>query len=484
MSEIPPGRRPMTTAALRRHGHEVVDLVVDHLEHLADGPPWQPVPPAVRDTLEATPLPADGMGPAELLERIRRDVLPYPFGNGHPRFFGWANPPPSLEGVLVDMIATAMNPSCAGGDHAAIHLERGVVRWLATLVGHPGDGVLVSGGSAGALTALAAARHRAARADGWDDRTDGVAHDGAARLVLYVSGEGHSSHRKAVRLLGLGDDGMRVVATDPAGRVDPAALRAAVADDRRAGRRPFGVVASAGVVSTGAIDPLAAIADVCAEHGLWFHVDGSLGGVGVLDERVAPRYAGMERADSLVLDPHKWLGVPVDCAAVLVRDLDELRSTFSLVPSYLRTSAGDDPWLSEYVFDQTRPFRALRLWATLAGAGRNGLAARVRRDNDHAARLAELVSDAADLELVAEPDLCVVVFRWRSGARAVDHDDQVNVALPRAVQLEGDVFLTGARLDGREVVRACFMHPGTTDDDIDRIIPAVRRAARGLTSTG
>jgi glutamate/tyrosine decarboxylase-like PLP-dependent enzyme len=368
-----------------------------------------------------------------------------------------------------------MNPSCAGGDQAAVHLENLVVGWLAQLIGYPGGGVLVSGGSAGALTALAAARHRAALADGWDDRVEGMGGKRAADLRLYVSDEGHSSLRKAAQLLGFGDNGVRIMPTDRAGRLLIEPLAAAVEGDRAGGRRPFCVVASAGVVGTGVIDPLADVAELCRRNGMWFHVDGSLGGFGVLDPGVRSRFRGMEAADSVVLDPHKWLSVPIDCAALLVGQLDDLRSTFSLVPSYVRSREGDEPWFSEYVFDQTRPFRALKLWATMAAAGRDELGARIGRSIARARRLAGQVTAAPELELLAEPELCVVAFRLASAS------DETNRRLPEVVQRMGDVFLTGAKVDGREAIRACFMHDATTDADVDRIVPAVLAAARSMT---
>jgi glutamate/tyrosine decarboxylase-like PLP-dependent enzyme len=453
----------------RRHGHAVVDLLAGYLDELPLRPPWTPVPPDRRRSLAGQQLPDSGQPFEELLRFLADEVLPYPFGNGHPRFFAWGNPPPALEGVLADFVAAAMNPSCAGGDHAAIYLERCTTRWVAELVGYPGDGVLVSGGADGALTALAAARHRAATRDGWDDLADGVTSDGA-RFRLYASTETHGCQRKAARLLGLGDVGVRLVPVDGAGRLDIGSLVDAIRDDRAAGLRPFCVVANAGAVSTGAVDPLAAIAEVCEREQLWFHVDGSLGGFGILDERRRELFHGLERADSLVLDPHKWLSVPVDCAVVLVRDLDGLRDTFSLVPPYLRRSAGELPWYSEYVYDQTRPFRALKLWATLAGVGRHGLAARIRRNIDHAVRLADQIASSDELELVVAPTLNVVGFRHTGG-------DDVNRAIPDVVQTAGDLYLRGTVVHGSEALRACFMHPATTADDVDHIVPAVLRAA-------
>jgi glutamate/tyrosine decarboxylase-like PLP-dependent enzyme len=461
----------MTPEDFRRHGHAVVDLMANYLEALPDGPVWQPVPPSNRDALLHDPLPSLGRDFDALLDFARDHVVPYPFGNGHPRFFGWGNPPPALEGVLAEFVASAMNPSCAGGDQAAVHLERCTVRWLAELVGFPGDGVLVSGGAAGALTALTAARHRAAIADGWSDRVEGFTGERAAKFVIYVSTETHSCQHKAAQLLGFGDKGVRVIPTDAAGRMDAALLDAAISADRRAGLRPCCVVATAGIVTTGVIDPLGAIAEVCARERVWFHVDGSLGGFGMLDPRAAHLFDGLDRADSLSLDPHKWLSVPIDCAVILTRDLDDFRSAFSLVPSYLRGRPGDDPWFSEYVFDQTRPFRALKLWATLAATGRDEVRARICRNRDQALRLATQIRASSVLELVADPEMNIVTFRYVPG------DDDLNRAIAVAVQRAGDVFLIGARVGGREVLRACFMHYGTSDTDVDRIIPAVLRAA-------
>ncbi len=466
----------MNIEEFRRHGHAVVDLLADYLDELPQRPPWTPVPPDRRQLLAGQELPASGHPFDELLEFMADEVLPYPFGNGHPRFFAWGNPPPALEGVLADFIAAAMNPSCAGGDHAAICLEQCTTRWVAELVGYPADGVLVSGGADGALTALAAARHRAAIRDGWDDLTQGVTSVRASRYRLYASTETHSCQRKAARLLGLGDAGVHLIPVDRAGRLDVEALATTIRDDRAAGLRPFCVVANAGAVSTDAVDPLAAIAELCEREQLWFHVDGSLGGFGVLDERRRPLFHGLERADSLVLDPHKWLSVPIECAIVLVRHLDGLRDTFSLVPPYLRSAAGELPWYSEYVYDQTRPFRALRLWATLAGVGRDGVVTRITWNIDHAVRLADQIESSDDLELLAEPTLNVAAFRHTGG-------DDVNRAIPGLVQSAGDIYLRGTVVNGceRSASASCTTRPPPTM--WDHIVPAVLRAAHQLATT-
>ncbi len=475
-------------AELRRLGYRAVDLMVEHLAGLAEGPVFQPMTPDERRSLLDQPLPATPTAPDAILDQIQARVLAHPMGNGHPRFFGWINSPPVPFAALADMLAAALNPSCAGGDHAAIYLERAVVRWLMELLGFPTEGsmgLLVSGGSMASLTCLAAARSWVAKRDGWDVRQDGVGR-APAPLTLYLSEEGHSCLRKSAELLGLGAASLRYVPVDDALRIDVEALRAAVQQDRAAGLRPFCVAASAGTVNTGAIDPFDALADLCAEEDLWLHVDGAYGGVGVLDPAVAARYVGLDRAHSLTLDPHKWLSVPVECGCALVRDGALLRETFSLVPPYLRTEEGKGfgglPWYSEYGFQQTRGFRALKLWSTLLLAGRDGLAQHVTRCNALARHLAGLIDASDDLELLAPVELSVVNFRYLPPG--LDGDDvrldALNKAIVEEVQAGGETFLTQTTLRGQFSLRACVVHYATTEADLRALLDTVRRVGARL----
>ncbi|KJS62612.1 pyridoxal phosphate-dependent decarboxylase family protein [Streptomyces rubellomurinus] len=474
----------MTAEDFRTSAHAAADLVTDYLAELPARPVWQPMDEAARTALLDGPLPAEGRPLDDLLAAIGRDVLPYPMGNGHPRFFGWVNSAPAPAGVLATLVASAMNPSSAGGDHADVHLERAVVRWIAELVGFPhpaGGGLLTSGTSMATIVCLAAARDRAARRAGVDVRADGLA--ALPPLVGYVTGETHSCVRKAAELLGLGSRHLRTVATGPDGRLDPDELRAAIERDRAAGLLPFLAVASAGTVGTGAVDPFEPIADLCAEQGLWLHVDGAYGAFGRLDPAIAHRYAGLERADSLALDPHKWLGVPVDCGCALVRDAGELRATFSLVPSYLRDeTAGSLGWFSEYGTEQTRPFRALKVWATIAHRGRDGLRQDIARCTALARKLGELVASDEELELLAEVQTSIVAFRHRAPGLDGPALDALNRELPAAVQRRGRVFVTGARLGEREMLRACLLNAATTEDDLRLLLAEVKAAARELRS--
>ena len=425
----------------RRAGHALVDAVTDHLGALPGRPVWQPLPEDLRMELLSLPLPQGPTGLDPLVEKMARDVLPYPMGNGHPVFFGWVNPPPSLAGVLASLAAAAMNPSVVSGDHADVHLERTTVRWLAELVGYPhapGAGLLTSGASAATIVCLAGARARAAAAAGREVRRDGLA--SGPPLLSYVPSEAHSCVPRAIELLGLGSGSIRPVPLS-GGRLDADALRAAISADRAAGGMPALLVGSAGTVNTGAIDPLEALADVAAAEGLWFHVDGAYGAFGVLDPAIAERYRGMERADSLTLDPHKWLGVPVDSGCALVRRADGLREAFSTVPPYLRQDAGADVGtFAEYGMEQTRPFRALKTWATIAARGRDGIVAQVVRANKQARELAVLIEREPSLELAAVPDTSIVAFRARAARlRAGPARGRESVLSPRESRRAGGI---------------------------------------------
>jgi aromatic-L-amino-acid/L-tryptophan decarboxylase len=330
--------------------------------------------------------------------------------------------------------------------------------------------------------ALATPRQRAAAEQGWDVREEGLS--GRPPMVLYVSAEGHSCLRKAAELLGVGNRHVREVPVDRELRMDVRALCELVSSDRAAGLWPFCVAASAGTVNTGAVDPLDEIADVAAEHGLWYHVDGAYGALGVLADDGGDRYMGMARADSLALDPHKWLGVPVDCGCILVREPKTTRDAFSLVPAYLRDDgAGDLGWFSEYGPEQTRPLRALRAWATMSHLGHDGIVDLVNHCTKLARTLATMVDGSDDFELLAPVSASITAFRHRPADVPVDRLDALNRAIPAVVQRRGRVFITGTRLAGIEALRACFLNPATEADDLTTLLDEIRDAAKELLST-
>lgn len=468
---------------IRRVGYRVVDLIASHLTELPGRPTFQPVPAALAAEMLGEPVPRQGETVDTILDRFAREIEPYPFGNGHPRYYAWVNSPPAVIGILAESLAAAMNPSVAGGNHAAVWVERQVLDWFKQMLGLPeaSMGLLVSGASAAAITALAVARHATCARAGIDVRRTGP---GAARLLVYRSAEGHACHRKAVELLGLGHANLRVVETDEALRLRPHVLDEMLAADRAAGYLPMAVIASAGTVNTGAIDPLDAVGRVCARHGVWLHVDAAYGGPAILTPEYGAALAPLGRADSVALDPHKWLYVPVDAGVVLVRDGALMRDAFSLVPPYLRTD-GDPhgvqgpPWLSEYGAEQTRPFRALKVWAALRYFGLDGYRALLAHDLSLAGRLADRVRRHRDLELREPQSLSIVCFRLAPPEMrgADDQLDALNRAALRTLQLSGRGFLSSTMLDGRVWLRACIVNPRATEADVDAVVDAVAAAA-------
>jgi aromatic-L-amino-acid/L-tryptophan decarboxylase len=470
---------------IKRVGYRVVDLIADHVTALPGKPVFRPFP---RDLgtrfLESTP-PEDGEAADAVLDAFEKEIAPFPFGNGHPRFYGWVNSPPVMMGIFAEALAATMNPSCAGGNHAAIYVERQVVNWFRQLVGFPREsmGLLVSGGSMAALTALAVARH--ARC-GFDVRAKGVQAT-PRRLTCYRSREGHACHQKAIELLGIGHEHLRTVDHDEALQMRPSALDAAIQADVAEGHIPIAVIASAGTVNTGAIDPLDEIADVCARHGVWLHIDGAYGGPAILSRSYSKQLSALSRADSLALDPHKWLYVPVEAGLVLVRDAAVMRSAFSLVPPYLWTDAhaegvGGLPWFSEYGYQQTRAFRALKVWMALRHHGLTGYRQSIERDIMLAELLAAALRSMPDFEVLEPRSLSIVCFRYAppEDSRNAEAIDALNKAALEKVQLGGRAFLSSTVIDGRFWLRACIVNPRARDSDVLSVIDTVREAARDV----
>ena len=476
--------RTWTADEIRRIGYRVVDLIADHLTTLPDEPAFRPVPPGHAQEFLSSPPPQDPVSPDDILELFTKAIEPYPFGNGHPRFWGWVNSPPAVMGVFAEALAAAMNPSCAGGNHAAIYVEHQVIAWFRELLGFPATsmGLLVSGGSMATMTALAVARHVKS---GVDVRLNGL-RDAPAPFGFYLSTEAHSCARKAIELLGFGSASVRTIATDADFRIKIGDLEAAIADDLARGVRPIAVIANGGSTNTGAIDDLAAIAGVCRRHDVWLHVDAAYGGPAILSAEYAGPLHAIAQADSVALDPHKWLFVPVEAGMVLMRDADAMRSTFSLVPPYIRQSGSAGgvyglPWFSEYGFQQTRGFRALKVWMTLQQFGVNGYREAIEENLALAEYLAARVRDARDLELMAPPSLSIVCFRFLDPSLAGDEAiAALNRVLLERLQLGGEAFLTSTELRGRYVLRACFVNYRSRREDVDRMLGAVRAIGREL----
>ncbi len=471
-----------------RLGERLLAALVDYKHGLRDRAARPVESPELGRAILEQPLPETGVSPDAIIDFVTRDMIPHAFGNDHPRFFAWIVGPSAPIGALAEFAANTTNTPTGGASLVPLSLEQCVSRWLMELIGYPTEGsmgLLVSGGSVANLTALTVARHWAAKADGWDVRSEGL-QGRRPRYMVYATQEAHSCVRKSVEMLGLGTESLHEVPIDAERRMDVSGLARAVAEDRAAGHRPFCVVASAGTVNVGAVDPIAAIADLAAAEDLWLHVDGAYGWIGGIDPDKAPLYEGLERAQSVALDPHKWLCVPIECGCTLVRDARLQREAFSHVAPYLQIDKKIDedalPWPMEFGIQLTRGFRALKTWATLSHLGRQGARELVTRHNRLARRLADAIEAAPDLELTAPVTLSIVCFRyrppgWRGGEAALD---ALNRRINDRINEAGRVYATPTELDGRYVLRACIINYATRASDVDALIEEVRRAGAEL----
>lgn len=428
-------------------------------------------------------LPIDGV-PLERLMEECRTVIDLSRHNGHPRFFGYVASPSTPIGAYADLITGALNANitCWRSGPAGTELEQLVVRWLGALIDYDRDakGLLTSGGSMANMIALLVASRRTL---GDEASRKGLWAAGSP-LVIYASEEVHMSIAKAADILGLGRDQVRAIACDDRQRMRVDSLREQIANDLREGLRPCCVVGSAGTVNTGVVDPLDEIANIAAEFKLWFHVDGAYGAPGVLDKRKKDLFRGLERADSVSLDPHKWLYVPVDAGCLLFRDPRPVKATFSTEDAdYIKVHGHSDDeafafW--DYGVELSRRFRALKVWLTLRYYGVRRIAEAVSEDISLAAYLGELVSAADDFELLAPVELSICCFRYvPPGSKATDTElDRLNERIMSRVQTGGRAYVSNATVNGRFALRACITNFRTTKSDIEMTVETIRDAAR------
>lgn len=472
---------PEDWSGVRRLAHELLDDLIDQVSAVSEGPAWKPLPSDVKARLEepAALAPTDL---ADVLGDLRRDILPYATGNRHPGWFGWVHGTGTVEGALGELVAAFMNCNVGGREHAAVYVERQVVGWLADLFRLPAgsSGLLVSGTSMATIVGLAVAREAVAPGR---VRADGVV-AAPGPLVAYAAEGAHVSIRKALELLGLGGASLRRVPAHPASGMDPAALAAMIAADRDAGLHPFCVIGTAGSVTTGAIDDLAAVADVCAREGIWFHVDAAFGGALALSSRLRDRLAGIERADSLAFDLHKWMHVPYDAGCLLVRDAEAHRATFSADRNYLsrfdRGAGAGDPWFTDFGPELSRGFRALKVWVTLRTHGLDRLGAMVEKNCEQAAWLGERLAGLDGWTLAAPTSLNIVCFRAEPPADGPIDADELNREIVMRVQESGVAVPSTAEIDGRLCIRVAITNHRTRREVLEALVDAAERIRREI----
>ncbi len=457
----------------------MVDDMVDHLAGIADGPVWTRMPDALRGELKEEVLPRAGEGAEAAYAEFCRLVLPYATCNLHPMFMGWVQGAGNPVGMLAELLAGALNANLGGRDHAPIEIERQVMRWAAEMVGFPASasGLLVTGTSIANFIAVLVARTRVL---GREVRGEGL---GDAQLAAYASDAAHGCVPRALDMAGIGADQLRLIPCDGAQRIRLDALEERVEADRRAGIAPFLVVGTAGTVDTGAVDDLEGLADFCRAKRLRFHVDAAFGALATLSPQRREMLAGIERADSVAFDFHKWGQVPYDAGCILVRDGADQLAAFGQDVAYLqreaRGLAAGHPWPCDLGPDLSRGFRALKVWMTLKAYGADRLGAVVDRCCDLAQHLATRVAAEPSLELLAPVALNIVCFRvcpeagW-DGAEL----DRLNRDLVADVQEAGIAAPSTTTVGGKLAIRAAIVNHRTTECDVDRLVTAVLAAAR------
>lgn len=478
---------PNDWESTRKLGHKMLDDMIDYLKTVRERPVWQNIPDQVKSQFTA-PVPLNPEQPEEVYQEFVEKVLPYPMGNIHPRFWGWILGTGTVTGAFAELLAASMNTNTGGGNHIANHVEKQVLDWIKEMLGFPASasGILTSGCSASNLIGLAVARNMKAS---FDLRRKGLQLS-PEKMVLYASEEAHSSIQKAVELLGLGNEALRLLPVNDHFQIDVAKLNVAIIRDRKEGFAPFCVVGAAGTTNTGSVDDLYSLAALCRREKLWFHVDGAFGAWARLSPKAKKLVMGIELADSLALDMHKWMYMPYEIGCVLVQEEKYHRKAFSLTPDYLAhgkgergVAGGDLPWFSDYSYELSRGFRALKAWMSIKEHGSKKYARIIQQNIDQAFYLGELIEASTDLVLSAPISLNIVCFRFVSTEVDDIVLDEVNKQIAIELQESGIAVLTGTVINGRYVLRVANTNHRSRREDFETMVKEVLKIGKKLISS-
>ncbi|ESY13703.1 aspartate aminotransferase family protein [Mesorhizobium sp. C386A] len=473
---------PSDWADVQSLSHRIVDDAVAYLRDVRQRPVWQEMPGDVRDFFTAS-LPQSPTPLADIYGDVVNKVMPYPMGNIHPRFWSWYMGSSNFTGALGDFLAAIQGSNLGGGNHAAALMDGQVVDWCKQITGMPASasGTLVSGGSMANIIGLTVARNTKA---GIDVREHGV---GAIEkpLRFYGSDQVHSCHRKAMEALGLGNKALRRIASDAGLRIDIEGLRTAISEDRAAGFKPACIIGNAGTVNTGAIDDLQALAKLAHEEDLWFHVDGCIGALIAIAPENAHRVAGIEWADSIALDPHKWLHAPFEAGCALVRDASAHGKTFAVTPEYLESTPrglASGQWLHDYGLQTSRGFKALKVWMALREHGVEKFGRLIDQNIAQGQYLSGLIAAEPALELTAPTSINIVCFRYRADGLDGERAKALNTEIMLRLQEDGTAAISDTTVQGRHCLRVAINNHRTRREDLDLLVAETVRLGNEIAS--
>lgn len=461
--------------------HQMVDDAFDYVKNVRDRKIWQEMPEDILNSFKSE-LPESPSTAVDVYQELRDNILPYPMGNVHPRFWAWYMGNGTISGVMGDFWASVINPNLGGGNHAGHKVEEQVINWIKQIIEFPksASGLLVSGGSMANFAALAVARNVKA---GYDIRSEGLKEN---NLVFYASTEIHSCNTKAVELLGLGTKGLKKIEVNEDYTININTLKKQIKEDKANGLKPLCIIGTSGTVNTGAIDDLNAIADICKEENLWFHVDGAIGAIAMLSETLKPQLKGIERADSVALDLHKWLHMPFEAGCVIIKDNNAHKNTFALIPEYLakntRGLASGDNWFSEYGLQLSRRFRALKIWMSLKEHGSKRFGRMITRNVEQAFYLGNLIDKHDDLELLAPIGMDIVCFRFNPKGKTVDELNALNKEIKLQLEEQAIALPGYTTLNGAYCIRCAISSHRVTNEDFNVLIEEVLRIGKEINS--
>ncbi len=463
---------PQDWDALRKLGRQMMDETLTHLEGIEEKPVWQPISQESKDFFSGS-VPKEPQGEEQAYQDFKEQILSNPMGNIHPRFWGWVMGNGIPYAAMTDFLSSAINPNMGGGEHIPNYVERQVVEWCKEMLGFPmaSSGVLTSGGSMANFTGLAVARNVMA---GFNVRDEGVAAS-PHPMTVYASVETHSSNYKAVEQLGLGKNQMRFIPVTEENVIDIELLEEKLREDKENGFKPICIIANAGTTNTGAIDDLNAIADICEREKIWFHVDGAFGALVAITEKYKHLVDGMERADSLAFDLHKWMYMPFEAACILIRDFDHHMDTFTVSPDYLShmprgLAGGEHAWYGDMGLQLTRGFKALKIWMSIKAYGLDHFARQIEQDIDNAKYLAEKVIKDSNFEILDNIPLNIVCFRYVNSALAESELDEFNREILMRIHERGLAVPSYTMLKGKFALRVSNTNHRSKRSDFDFLL--------------